>query len=236
MNVTFTNNFWSRFGETIRKALFFESSYRYDFGLGSKNVRDVCKYYLDGETWRKLNIIVMENKLFNPRDEYNTVVRVMKWLNATYPSSIYYLKDGSRDTWNSPLDTLVSFENRKVYKEQNQRLTITQLKLSLLWNSFSTTDCDDYAILLYNLLRVAGVKKENLYLCFMKTTGEWHLNLMYWHQNTPYAIEGTYRPNDAIKNFGRTPYFTIDYYKYVKWMFNEDKVFRYSEKINQLKR
>lgn len=237
MKVLFSNSFWSRFGETIRKALFFESSFRYDFGLGSRDVREVCKFYKDKDTFAVLQKIIVENKLVNSKDEFNTVARIMKWVNSTYPSSVYYLAD-EKEVWNDPVVTLNSFNRRKLLKELNPKYTVSQLHLIASWKNEVSTDCDDYAILIYNLCRVAGVDSDKLFLNFMATTSKgidaWHMNVMYYDDFVPYAVEGTYLPSDAMKNFGKVPYFNIDHHKYVRWSWNEDKVFRYNDKINPL--
>jgi predicted transglutaminase-like cysteine proteinase len=215
--ITFTDTFWSRFKETIFNSLFFKSEYRYNFGYGSKDVKIVCNYWKEEKTRVKLQKIINDNSLKNASSEYNTVARIVRWVNTTYPSSKYYLKD-IRDEWNHPLDTLESFDiRRKKLKED-----------------FLNTDCDDYAILIYSLCRVAGVDKQRLYLAWMKTTGEWHMNCMYFSDNIPYALEGTYYPDKAMKNFGKVNYFNTEYYKYVKWLWNEDKLFRCGDKINKL--
>lgn len=217
LRVTFSNNFWSRFGETIRKTLFFETSFRYDFGIGSRDVREVCRWHLVSENRDYLRSqILIPNKLIG-LDDFSTVKKIMKYVNTTYPSSVYYLKDGKRETWNTPVQTINSFEDRK---------------LGLVPKH--STDCDDYAILIINLCRAADVDKNSLFLNFMKTTGEWHLNVMFYHDFVPYAVEGTYNPDYAMKVFGKIPYFNIDYYQYVKWSWNEDKVYRYNDKINPL--
>lgn len=229
----FEQNIWRKFGETIRKTLFFESSYRYNFGLGFKDIKEVANYWKDFETTKQLRLLLDENNLINPVDEFNTAARIMGWLNKEFPSKTYYTKD-DRDTWSKPLDTLYSLRRKKMLIELNPQTPVSMLKKFPTWKDGSGVDCDDYAILLYSLLRVAGVSQDNLFLCFMKTETEWHMNIMYFNEHVPYAIEGTYYPEKAIKNFGRTPYFNIPYYRYVRWIFNEEKVYRYSDKINRL--
>jgi hypothetical protein len=231
--ITFSNTLWARFSETLRKILFFEASYKYDFGIGYKDVKNVCKYWQEETTRFELQRVLNENKLVNIANEFNTVARIMKWVNQTYPQRIFYKKD-SGDTWNTPIETLNSFRIRKLIYDVRPGWPKSVYELDSAWKSCKSTDCDDYAILLYSLCRVAGVSQDKLYLCWMKTLTEWHMNVMYFSDGVPYALEGTYNPDQAMQKFGRENYFNTEYYLYVRWIWNEDKVFRYSDKINQL--
>jgi hypothetical protein len=231
--ITFSNSFWERFKETIFNLFFKSSDLRYNFGYGWKDVKEVAKYHLKPEVKEVLQEILDENKLVNKKDEFNTVSKIMHWVNSSYPSGIYYTFDKG-DSWNDPVTTLDSFEARKELLEKDANISFYSLKTSAEWLKEARTDCDDYAILIYNLCRVAGVKSDKLYLCWMKTTGEWHMNCMYFYKDVPYALEGTYFPEQAMKNFGRLSYWNTLYYQYVKWIFNEEKVFRYTDRVNPL--
>lgn len=220
----FSKNFWRVFGTRLLETLFRKSSFRYDFGFGRRDVKDVCKYHLQEPYAKELKKLAKDNSLQGKTDS-GTMLNIMQWLLNNYNPRYYYTSDRG-DRWNTPLETMQSFNEKK------QRKT----------RSFST-DCDDYAILIYNLARVCKVPKEKLRLCFMKTKTEWHLNVMFLEDGVPYAVEGTYYPSIAIKNFMKTPYFnnytTINgekayYYEGVRWLWNEDELFINNGKLNKV--
>jgi len=226
----FSKNMWRTFGYRLIETVFRKDSFFHDFGFGYRDVKDIAKYYKEKNTREVLQKLIDDNKLVG-KTEKETVFKCMKWLNDTYPSNHYYMKDHG-DRWNTPLETLQSWQNRSAmnsfvpwYSEHDRE-----------WYNEMPTDCDDYAVFLYNLMRVAGVAKENLRLCFMKTETEWHMNAMYLDTGSiPYAIEGTYHPEVAIRNFGNITYYEnrtfdgttwVNYYAGIRWVFNEDEVRR----------
>lgn len=221
----FSKNFWNVFGQRLLETLFRPTHFRYNFGFGRRDVKDVCKYWKDSETAKALNQIIREENIAQDTD-YLTLKRLMRWLLNTYPPKKYYSYDNG-ERWNKPLETLMSFEEKRASVKRSY-----------------PTDCDDYAILIYNMARLAGVSADNLRLCFMKTEKEWHLNVMFIDEyNVPYAIEGTYYPEKAYKNFGKIPYFhntttrrgkKIHYYEGVRWMWNEDQVWVNTGKLNKV--
>lgn len=236
--VTFSNGIWARFQDTLLNAFFRQSNLRYNFGLGFRDVKEVCLYWNEPKTFFALNDILEKNNLINKIDEFNTVSRIVKWVNSTYPSSVFYIKDGSKDVWNHPLDTLESFNIRKNLIKSNPKSNIASLKLTKEWKNCLSTDCDDYAILIYNLLRVANVDKKRLFISFVSTISKgkdaWHMNVMYFSDGIPYALEGTYNPEKTMSVFGKTPYFNISYYKLVNWIWNEDDLLKCTDKLKKL--
>lgn len=222
MRWLFSRGFWKTFGSRLFATFFSPTTLRYNFGYGSKDVRVVARYWRDPYLAPVLRAVIDEHNLKGPTD-YITVKKVMTWLQKTYPSSKYYTPDRG-ERWNDPVDTLRSFQARA-----------NGVKTSI------TTDCDDYAILIYNLCRAAGVDVNNLWLCIMKTITEWHLNVMYVHDGVPYAVEGTYYPYLAKRNFGAVPYFSnavikqnrkVYYYEKVRYRWNEKTVQKWSGRIN----
>lgn len=223
----FSMNMWRTFGARLIETIYKRDSFYYDFGFGRKDVRAICKYYLDPETATALQEIIDDNKL-KGKTEKETVYKVMKWLNDTYPSAHFYMKDDG-DRWNTPLETLQSWKNRK---RMNWYLSWSAPH-EAAWYLELSTDCDDYATFLYNLLRIAGVSVDSLRVCFMRTATEWHLNIMFFDKNIPYAVEGTYRAENAIRNFGKVSYFEnrsfdgtdwVNYYTGIRWLFNEAEI------------
>lgn len=226
----FSKNMWRTFGYRLIETVFRKDSFAYDFGFGFKDVKEICKYHKDPKTREVLQEILDVNKLIG-KTEKETVYKVMKWLNTTYPSSRFYMKDHG-DRWNTPLETLQSWRNRgamncfSTWYADHERA----------WYDELSTDCDDYAVFLYNILRVGGVAKENLRLCFMKTETEWHMNVMFLDGGSvPYAVEGTYHPETIIRNFGNITYYEnrvfdgtewSNFYSGIRWIFNEDEVRR----------
>jgi hypothetical protein len=155
------------------------------------------------------------------------VARIAKWVNNTYPAGFYYLAD-KKDTWNNPLDTLESLEIRKKMIDDKGWWVAVNSKE---WHDCKSTDCDDYMILIYNLCRVAGISQDKLYVCWMKTIGGWHGNVMFWHGEVPYAVEGTYHSEEIMSLFGRVPYFNISKYEGLRYCWNEDKVLMYDGRL-----
>jgi hypothetical protein len=227
----FSANMWKTFGSRLIETVYKRDSFYYDFGFGAKDVRIICKYYQDPETAKVLRQVINDNNL-RGKTEKETVYKVMKWLNDTYPSSHFYMQDKG-ERWNTPLETLQSWQNRK----KMNWLYAWSAPHEAAWYLELSTDCDDYAIFQYNLLRIAGVSENNLRLCFMQTETEWHLNVMFFDKNIPYAVEGTYNPENAIRNLGNVPYFEnryyngtewVNYYTGVRWLFNENEIRRNS--------
>lgn len=234
----FTKGVWRTFGARLISLLYSNASFRYDFGLGKRDVREVCTYWDDTSIGGNAHIIALwlnEHQLVDKENRHwKTVKNIMEFVNTTYPSLYYYERDGARDTWNTPLQTLDSWLGRsQLVADGKAKLVYWEFQSSKEWREFSTTDCDDYAIFFYNAFRIAGVPKEQLRLCFMQTSGEWHMNVMFFHDNVPYAVEGTFFPSVAQGNFLKVPYFENsvlnggkrNYYYYgVRWLWNEDEV------------
>ena len=208
----FDKRFWDKFGDTILANVFTPTIFYHYFNRQARRAVIAANYWKEDEDMLQDIIVANDLKLGS---DYKTAKKIMAWLNATYPSFAYYTFD-ARETWNRPRETIQSFEERKAGKPRTY-----------------TTDCDDYAILIYSLCRVAGIPAENLRLCFMKTTSEWHLNVMYLDKGkTPYALEGTYRPTIAISEFGRTPYMQLKhngifYYEHLWILFNENGAWKH---------
>ena len=228
---------WRTFGQKILELFYKKAHFRYNFGMGRKDVRRVCKYYKEKLTHIRLSAIIEREKL-RKQSDLATMRSIMNWVNSTYPSKYFYLFDKS-DRWNHPSETLDSFEARKRILDNNKKTPVSVLKKRKAWIVEQTTDCDDYAILIYNLARVANIPAENMRLCFMKTMGEWHMNLMYFHKGRPFVVEGTYYPILATRAFGKKSYFQITLYHakkgklhiywFIKWLWNENVV-RYNHR------
>jgi len=230
---------WRTFGQRIIELFYRKTHFRYDFGFGRKDVRSVCKYYLEPQTKVLLEAIIQKNGL-KKKTGRETVRAIMVWLQREYPSRIYYMFDKG-DRWNTPQETMHSFLERKKIIDDNPGVSVYVLKQRKEWLLSLPTDCDDFCILIYNLCRTLKIPAKDLRVCFMKTMGEWHLNIMYFHKGVPYAVEGTYYPSMALAAFGRTSYFNVsinhhtkgrvNLYWYIKWLWNEHTV-RYNGRTN----
>lgn len=237
-------NFWRTFGLRLLGIFYKDTQFRYDFGFGYQDVRNVCKHHKnDAKTKIELLALIQKHNL-KREDRDETMRAIMNWVNTTYPSSIYYVIDKG-DRWNTPRETLESWRNRKRIRDENPDVPTHQIDDRRDWKQELPTDCDDYSILMYNMARVAGIPAENMYLTFMKTISEWHMNIMYFDkEDVPYAIEGTYYPTLAMRRYKRVPYFENviirnngrqHYYEFVRWLFNEDKV-RYNPHVRRTRR
>lgn len=210
----YSKSMWQVHGKTILDYCFPKFIFFHLFNGRIRKGTEAANYWKEKLEYNRLNAIVILEKLEGKTD-FETVQNIMKYVYKTYPPRLYYKHDKS-ETWNRPSKTLIEFEF-STYKRKKESIG---------------TDCDDYAILLYSLCRVAGVPVDKLYLCFMKTKTEWHLNLMFIDNNVPYAIEGTYYPEIAIKEFGKIPYMQLKdrkgyYYSHIKYLFNENESRRY---------
>jgi len=204
----YSKGIWKLFGRTILfKGLFKPTFVAHNYNGKVTDLRKACRYWRSKSEKQILKQVIAYNNL-KKKTEFDTVKAIMYYIGRTYPSSRFYKHD-KNETWNKPSLTLDLFKIPR-----NKR------KIG--------TDCDDYAILIYSLCRVAGVNEDNLYCCFMKTKTEWHLNLMYIHENVPYAIDGTYYPSIARRSFGHVPYMQLansnknKYYSYILYLFNEN--------------
>lgn len=233
----FSQGFWHTFGKRLNALLYGTTSFRYDFGFGSKDVKTVCQYYHDPATKAVLQQIITDEKLLGEND-LETMRNIMTFVWHRYDPSIFYTPDQG-ERWNTPLETLASWNTRKQLLKDNallppgQQLSTYQLLTTQAWKDCTSTDCDDYAILIYNLSMTAGIPADDLYLCFMDTETGWHLNAQYFSDGVPYAIEGTYYPDIAIRDLGTVDYYEnrvwngtsyTYYYRFVKWLWNENVV------------
>ena len=236
----FSKNIWRIFGQRLLATLYRRSNVRYNFGFGYNDPKLVCKYYKSESTRAYLQNLITTHKL-KGKNDFETVKAIMKWVNKTYPSKLFYKSDDG-DRWNNPVDTIESWKIRTEVMESNPGRSMLYYSRLNDWKNAMSTDCDDYAIVMYNMCRVAGVDYDDMYLTFMKTSGEWHMNMMYFDDNIPYAVEGTYWPENAEKNFGVRPYFHSKnwngnwkyYYRYIKWYWNEKKLFVNNNRVNKL--
>jgi len=210
----FSKRFWERNGLVVLNNIFVPHSFWYYFNFRIQNAVKAARYWFDEREF--LEQVLADSGILDCSfdDEAGLVYYIMCWVNRSFPSSLFYTRDRA-ESWNRPSETLRSFWARRDNRDyRNNR-------------DYLSTDCDDYAILIYSLCRVAGVSASNLRLCFMKTVSEWHLNVMYFGGGVPYAVEGTYFPGVAESCFGKVPYmqlcYKMSYYYEIIWfLFNEN--------------
>jgi len=222
----YSKNYWKAHGVTVFNDIFKKFKFYHQFNGKIQEAKVVCNYWKEPKEYDELYAIVMLNDLW--KDTYkDTVLAIMKWVYSTYPPRSFYKSDRS-ETWNRPSITLDELE-LPTYKRKKDSIG---------------TDCDDYAILIYSLCRVAGVPEKLLYIPFMWAQPEgWHANVLFKDfiskkGMVPYAVEGSYYPKIAIQEFGKTPYLQLGtrktgyYYRYIKYIFNEKGAFKNKDFIN----
>jgi len=219
--IRFNKNVWELFGNTMFNKIFTKSYITHYFNGQFRSVLSAGGFYKQEQD--KLKDII-KNHIVIGETKLKTAYSIMYYVNHTYPSSRFYTYD-KKETWNTPIETIESFEYRK--KTRDYKNT----------KECKTTDCDDYAILIYSLCRVAGLTEDDIYLCFNQADGEgYHLNCMFIDisvsgQKVPYVMEGTYRPFEAERNFGVTTFDNIKYknnwvYTQVRYIFNDKCCFK----------
>ena len=141
-------------------------------------------------------------------EEDDEVYRVMAKLLWKYPQPDSYVHDSVKhrtsDYWQHPLQTFTD----------------------------GTGDCDDWAILLYALLRHAGVPAWRLKLVVHLACrpdgkqGEGHMSVLYLaHRDYEwYTLEGTWYPAFALENFLLTPQKRNPMYGKIYFTFNEERI------------
>ena len=220
---------WEKRGDEVMDILFEETIFYHRYNDRARRATEAAKYWIEDKIL--LQLIISQNAL-KRATEKETVAEIMRWVNNTYPSSMFYTHDKS-ETWNRPRDTMISLETRQGIIDRFPTKSIYNIKRLTEWTDCLSTDCDDYALLLYGLFRAADIHPDRLRICFMKTTGEWHLNVMYLENGKiPYAIEGTYLPGTAITQFGKTTYMNLQYngkfyYEWIWILFNERKCWKH---------
>lgn len=181
----------------------------WDYGHGNQNVND-CLLFDSQDKAEVQDILWMMGNI--PKDDDSKVKYVTNKINTMFAMSIpkanggAYVHDsaahGVPDYWQSPKETLKR----------------------------GTGDCDDWGILLYCLLRQAGVPAYRLKCCItnVQVDGKFsgaHFNLLYLarYDHEWYTLEGSWFPSIAQQRFLNTPRKkSDDYYGDILFTFNEE--------------